>query len=458
VSNLHLQLQAQQAASVGQIARESLGESDASLSLPEKVLDKVQDMEVCPGEGGTDGVLAPIAAQVEEPQFTRRKIQEFLTHHNAYELIPESGKVVLLDIDLPLRQAFHALHEQGIASATLYDSETGEIAGIISASDFITTLQRLRSMVSNSSNPMSEAEMDQHTIRGLREELTVEGRPPKALKFVTPNNTLVEVVRTLYENHCSTAPVLHQGSTGNFGFEGPDALHMATLAGVLACLMRHFRASLASLPLLAQPLRSLPVGTWAPESSVAINERQESSMNVNAGREGCRQIAELHVVKPSTPLTVALGTLLDAGVSCLPVVDDDGALVDIYARADITMLAKGNAYSRLQFEDVTVGQALALSQDASPPPQLHGQYSGGKTHQWTNNLNAGGNFPSPHELISGNSAPRQRVYVCTQNDAFRTVVERLAIPGVRRVVVVHPESKHVEGIISLSDIAAFMLT
>ena len=31
----------------------------------------------------------------------------------AYELIPESGKVVLLDVDLPMRQAFHALHEQG---------------------------------------------------------------------------------------------------------------------------------------------------------------------------------------------------------------------------------------------------------------------------------------------------------------------------------------------------------
>ncbi len=29
-------------------------------------------------------------------------------------------------------------------------------------------------------------------------------------------------------------------------------LHVATLSGVLACLMRHFRASLASLPLLGQ--------------------------------------------------------------------------------------------------------------------------------------------------------------------------------------------------------------
>lgn len=36
------------------------------------------------------------------------------------------------------------------------------------------------------------------------------------------------------------------------------------------------------------------------------------------------------------------------------------------------------------------------------------------------------------------------------------VVERLAIPGVRRLVVVHPETRRVEGLISLSDVAAYL--
>lgn len=73
------------------------------------------------GGGGaasaSDGVLAPIALQSEEPAYTRKKVADFLAHHTAYELIPESGKVVLLDVDLPVRQAFHALHEQGEAGA-----------------------------------------------------------------------------------------------------------------------------------------------------------------------------------------------------------------------------------------------------------------------------------------------------------------------------------------------------
>ena len=50
---------------------------------------------------------------------------------------------------------------------------------------------------------------------------------------------------------------------------------MATLSGVLACLMRHFRASLASLPLLAQPLHAVPVGTYSPDSRIGLAQQQQ---------------------------------------------------------------------------------------------------------------------------------------------------------------------------------------
>jgi 5'-AMP-activated protein kinase regulatory gamma subunit len=436
------------------------------------------------GTGGVDGVLAPIAAQVEEPQYTRKKVKEFLTHHSAYELIPESGKVVLLDIDLPLRQAFHALHEQGLASAPLYCSESGTIAGIVSASDFIATLQRLRSMVSTSSNPMSEQEMDQHTIRGLREEMTAEGRPPKGLVSVAPGNSLAQVVRTMYENHCSMAPVLQHGPNGALVREGslggaasggggggagstaaasvaggddcdgPEVLHTASLSGVLACLMRHFRASLASLPLLAQPLHSLPVGTWNPESPVALQGTgaEETQPAIEGVQRRGRRIVPIKTVHHTTPLNEAMGLLIEAGISCLPVVDDTGALIDIYARSDVTMLAKSNAYNRLQFEDVTVGQALALTAEPGPPPQLSVTQPAAPPPWPSPNSST----TSMHDAAMAASS-RQRVHVCTSQDALRYVVDRLATPGVRRVFVVHAETRRVEGIVSLSDVASFLL-
>lgn len=62
----------------------------------------------------------------------------------------------------------------------------------------------------------------------------------------------------------------------------------------------------------------------------------------------------LHTVMLHTPLTTALSMLLETGVSALPVVDERRCLVDVYARSQITDLCKGNAYNRLQWEDVTV--------------------------------------------------------------------------------------------------------
>ncbi|EFJ45435.1 hypothetical protein VOLCADRAFT_63727 [Volvox carteri f. nagariensis] len=327
-------------------------------------------------------------------EYTRKKISDFLHAHTAYELIPESGKVVVLDLDLPVRQAFHALHEQGTASAPLWDAVDRCIPGVISASDFISILRRLRHSVSSGANPMSEAEMDAHTIRGLREEAAAEGREPKRLVYVLPDEDLAKVVARLAANKCSMAPVL-SGDPG--GAEPPHVLHLATLSGVLACLMRHFRASLASLPLLSQPLGSLPLGTWSPDA------------------------APLHTVTASTSLTTALALLLEAGVSALPVVDEKRCLVDVYARSQITDLCKGGAYNRLQWEDVTVAASNSAATGGSLSSQLGA-----------------------------------RVWVVTKDDTLRTVVERLAVPGVRRLVVVHPETRRVEGIISLSDVAQYL--
>lgn len=143
----------------------------------------------------------------------------------------------------------------------------------------------------------------------------------------------------------------------------PDVLHLATLSAVLACLMRHFRASLASLPLLAQPLGSLPLGTWSPDAGVAHADVLPDSKD----RRQWRKLQPLHTVTANTPLTQALGLLLEAGVSALPVVDEKRCLLDVYARADITALAKANAYNRLQWEDVTVGFASMQAM-----PSLHG--------------------------------------------------------------------------------------
>ena len=421
---------------------------DMSTGLPSDGRDIQSQAGLNSGVQLGGALMASLAGdQEKEPLFTKSKVKEFLSHHTASELIPESGKVVLLDIDLPLRQALHALHEQGAASAPLFDPVGACISGIISASDFITTLQHLKLLASESSNPMSEAEMDQHTIRGLREELSRQGNPPKPLVCVQPEDSLQHVVDTLLSNHCSMVPVVRiKEGVNPIQGKVQDVLHNATLGGVMACLLRHFRSSLSMLPLLAQPLESLPLGTWSLDSDVAksLNQGKDSSS---------RNFSNLATVNPSTLLTEAFRILVEGGFSCVPVVDDEGMLVDIYARSDITTLAKANAYSRLQFEDVTVGQALSLASQPNPPALLSGP--GNKQQTWA------GTSPSTSQAsINDPSAPsaKHRVHACTNKDPLRLVMERLAMPGVRRLLIVNPENKKLEGIVSLSDVARFLLT
>lgn len=49
-----------------------------------------------------------------------------------------------------------------------------------------------------------------------------------------------------------------------------------------------------------------------------------------------------------------------------------------------------------------------------------------------------------------------RVAVTTREEPLRSIVEKLSLPGVRRLVVVEPTTRRVEGIVSLSDVAAYL--
>ncbi|RVW55735.1 Sucrose nonfermenting 4-like protein [Vitis vinifera] len=58
---------------------------------------------------------------------------------------------------------------------------------------------------------------------------------------------------------------------------------------------------------------------------------------------------------------------------------------------------------------------------------------------------------SPYEFNS------QRCQMCLRTDPLHEVMDRLANPGVRRLVIVEAGSRRVEGIVSLRDIFKFLL-
>lgn len=155
-------------------------------------------------------------------------------------------------------------------------------------------------------------------------------------------------------------------------------LALATLSAVLSTLLRHFRASLASLPLLSQQIGDLPLGTWVAGAQPPEEQRQgQKALGKKGGRpKGKKVLDSLLTVQPGTPITQALGLLLETGVSCMPVVDDQGCLLDVFARADITLLARGNAYNQLQYEDIPVGQVLTLARPDNSYSRQAGRLAG----------------------------------------------------------------------------------
>ncbi|KAL2613022.1 hypothetical protein R1flu_024714 [Riccia fluitans] len=341
---------------------------------------------------------------------SRQRIADFLLRYTAYELLPESGKVVALDVTLPVKQAFHALYEQGLPAAPLWDSDRQQFVGMLSAADFITILKQLGSHGAQ----LAEEDFDTHTIAAWKEEklqlaTQMDGSrmsPRRSLLYVGPDDSLRQVADRLLEHEVAMVPVLHfpphNGSV-------PQLLHLASLSGVLKCLHRHFRNVPGSLPLLSQPIGALPLGTWIPEITGDTNGRQ------------------LAVLRPNATLSEALSLLLQTGVSSLPIVDEHGSLVDVYSRSDITALARDRSYAHLQLDVVTVTQALQLG-----------------AQDW-------GNGPG------GPTGASNRLHMCVRSETLRSVIERLAHPGVRRLICIEAGSKRVEGIISLRDVFNFLL-
>ncbi|KAH9328397.1 hypothetical protein KI387_000505, partial [Taxus chinensis] len=280
-----------------------------------------------------------------EIEVSRHRIVDFLSSHTAYELLPDSGKVVALDISLPVKQAFHVLYEQGIPVAPLWDFRKGEFVGMLSASDFITILRE----IGNYGAMLSEEELESHTISAWKDRKMYINRQLertavpywRPLVYVSPHDSLKDVAQKILQNAVATVPVIYSSSQDG---SSPQLLHLASLSGILKCICRHFRHASSSLPLMQQPISQLPAGTWIPE----------------IGEVGVRT---LQMLRPNASLNSALSLLIEAQVSAIPIVDENFSLVDIYSRSDITALAKDRAYAQVQIDKITIHQALQLGQD-----------------------------------------------------------------------------------------------
>ncbi|KAL5712878.1 AMP-activated serine/threonine-protein kinase regulatory subunit [Ranunculus cassubicifolius] len=343
----------------------------------------------------SDGILPDAIPRFSEADLkvSRDRISLFLSSHTAYELLPESGEVIALDVDLPVKQAFHILYDKGVSAAPLWDSSKGQFVGVLSSLDFILILRQL----GNHGSHMTEEELETHTIYAWKEGKLNLNRQigqngvlfPRHLIQAGPSTSLKDISLQILHNGVSTVPIIHSSS---------QLLHITSLSDIIKCNYKHFRHSFNTLPIVQQPISSIPLGTWVPK--LGESNRQP-----------------LTVLRRSASLASALSLLVEAQFSSIPIVNDDGSLVDMYSRSDITTLAKDRVYSQIHLDEISIHQALQLGPEAN----------------------------------------RQHFQLCLRSESLLNVIERMANSGVRRLIIVEAGSNRVEGIVSLSDVFRFLL-
>ncbi|KAF5955821.1 hypothetical protein HYC85_008677 [Camellia sinensis] len=267
--------------------------------------------------------------------------------HEALPRVSEADlEVIALDVDLPVKLAFHILHEQtsyfqGIPMAPLGDFCMGQFVGVLSALDFIMIVRELGSHGSN----LMEEELETHTISAwkdaksyLSRQIDGNGRLfPRQLVHAGPDENLKDVALKIFQNNVATVPVIHSSSCNA---SIPQLLHIASLSGILKCKfpeqeLVYFKHSFGTLPMLQLPICAIPLGTWV----------------LGIGETNRRPLAML---RPRSSLGLALSLLVQ--VSSIPIVDDNDSLLNVYSRSDINALAKDKIYTHINLEEMTINQ------------------------------------------------------------------------------------------------------
>ncbi|KAM3386769.1 hypothetical protein ACQJBY_009976 [Aegilops geniculata] len=313
-----------------------------------------------------------------------------------FDLPPGLYQIAILDARLPVKQAFNIMHDEGLALVPLWDDGQGTVTGMLTASDFVLILRKRNIRV------LGHEELEMHPVSAWKEAklqyyggADVAGMQRRPLVHVKDSDNLRDVALTIIQNEISSVPIFKS----SMDISGIPLLNLATLPGILKFLCSKLQEQPEGYPILRNQISSIPIGTWSQHT----------------GRASTRQLRTSGL---SAPLITCLDFLLEDRISSIPIVDDNGSLLDVYSLSDIMALAKNDVYACIELEQLTVENALEL------------QYQ-----------------------VNG----RRQCHTCLSTSTLLEVLDQLSVPGVRRLVVIEPMTRFVQGIISLRDAITFLL-
>ncbi|KAF4336457.1 nuclear SNF4 [Fusarium beomiforme] len=298
-------------------------------------------------------------------------IRDFLKVRTSYDVLPLSFRLIVLDTDLLIKKAINILTQNSIVSAPLWNSKTSRFAGILTSTDFINVIQYYCQF------PDEFSKLDQFRLNSLRDIEKAIGAIPIETVSVHPSKPLYEACRRMLKTRARRIPLVDVDSETNKEMV-VSVITQYRILKFIAVNNEH------NTVLLKKTVRDIGLGTYSGIATASM----------------------------SSPVLEVVHLMVKHNISCVPILDSHGRVLNVFEAVDVIPCIKNGAYDELEG---SVGEALCKRSDESPG-----------------------------------------IYTCSEGDRLDSIFDTVRKSRVHRLIVVDDDNK-LKGIISLSDILKYVL-
>ncbi|KAF9270273.1 CBS-domain-containing protein [Marasmius fiardii PR-910] len=320
-------------------------------------------------------------------------IRYFLKSRTCYDAFPISFRIIVLDTKLNVKKAL-----QSVVSAPLWNSEKSEFAGMLTVLDLIHLIQYYYRTATYEAAATDVETLRLEALRGIEKELGVA--PPPLLRQ-HPMSSLYDAAQVLVQTHAGRLPLLDNDTeTGH-----ETIVSTLTQYRLLKFISINCNKEIQQLHL---PLRKLGIGTYVAAPPHLVPE----------GQNPYHPIATANL---NTAVFDVVHMFSERAISAVPIIDEDGIVVNLYETVDVMTLVRLGAYQSL---DLKICDALS---------QRSPDFAG--------------------------------VVICNASDSLGTLLQLIKKRRVHRLVVVEGEEEEKKGgkkgrllgIITLSDVLRYVV-
>ncbi|WVQ80809.1 hypothetical protein IAT38_002916 [Cryptococcus sp. DSM 104549] len=260
-------------------------------------------------------------------------LRAFLKERSSYDVFPVSFRLIVLDTQLKVKKALDVMLLYGVVSAPLWNTSTAQFAGMFTVQDVIHLIQYYYHTSSWEGATTDVEQFRLHSIRDIEKVLSV---PPPPLLSVHPLRPLYDACRYLIRTHARRLPLIDKDTQT----DGEVVISVLTQYRVLKFISMNCRDI---TQYLTASVQELGIGTYV------------STSNPADPTGGGNKYYPLATATMKTTVFDVVHMFSEQGISAVPIVDEQGKVLNLYETVDVITLVRNGAYTSL---DLTIAQAL----------------------------------------------------------------------------------------------------